>query len=80
MAHELTVWSRLALATFAVVAALPLCASIPREWWVSHGDAEMRRLETYSANTTRIWITEHADPRKRPLMETDSNGVPVPEV
>jgi RHS repeat-associated protein len=40
-------------------------------------DALGNRLTTYSANTTRIWITDHADPRKRPLMETDSNGVPV---
>jgi RHS repeat-associated protein len=40
-------------------------------------DALGNRLTTYSANTTRIWITDHADPRKRPLMVTDSNGVPV---
>ena len=40
-------------------------------------DALGNRLTTYSANTTRIWITDHADPRKRPLMEADSNGVPV---
>ena len=40
-------------------------------------DALGNRLTTYSSNTTRIWITDHADPRKRPLMETDSNGVPV---
>jgi RHS repeat-associated protein len=40
-------------------------------------DALGNRLTTYSANTTRIWTTDHADPRKRPLMETDSNGVPV---
>jgi RHS repeat-associated protein len=35
------------------------------------------RLTSYSANTTRIWITDHADPRKRPLMEADANGAPV---
>jgi len=40
-------------------------------------DALGNRLTTYAANTTRLWITDHADPRKRPLMETDSNGTPV---
>jgi len=40
-------------------------------------DALGNRLTTYSANATRIWITDHADPRKRPLMETDANGAPV---
>jgi len=40
-------------------------------------DALGNRLTTYAANATSIWITDHADPRKRPLMEADSNGVPV---
>jgi len=40
-------------------------------------DALGNRLTTYSANTTRIWVTDHADPLKRPLMEADANGVPV---
>jgi len=40
-------------------------------------DALGNRVTTYAANNTRIWITDHADPRKRPLMEADSNGVPV---
>ena len=40
-------------------------------------DALGNRLTTYSANATRIWITDHADPRKRPLMEADANGEPV---
>ena len=40
-------------------------------------DALGNRLTTYAANATRIWITDHADPRKRPLMEADSNGVPI---
>lgn len=35
------------------------------------------RLTTYAANTSRIWITDHADPRTRPLMEADASGAPV---
>ncbi|NLG02110.1 MAG: RHS repeat-associated core domain-containing protein, partial [Lentisphaerae bacterium] len=40
-------------------------------------DALGNRLTTYAANATRIWITDHADPRKRPLMEADAYGVPI---
>ena len=40
-------------------------------------DALGNRLTTCSANATHLWVTDHADPRKRPLMETDSNGTPV---
>jgi RHS repeat-associated protein len=40
-------------------------------------DALGNRLTTYSANATHLWVTDHADPRKRPLMEADSNGVPL---
>lgn len=39
-------------------------------------DALGNRLTTYAGNATRIWVTDHADPRKRPLMEADLNGVP----
>jgi len=40
-------------------------------------DAIGNRLTTYSASVTRIWITDHADPRKRPLVEADADGAPV---
>jgi RHS repeat-associated protein len=40
-------------------------------------DAIGNRLTTYSASVTRIWITDHADPRKRPLIEADAGGMPV---
>jgi len=40
-------------------------------------DALGNRLSTYAANATRVWVTDHADPLKRPLMETDAAGVPV---
>ena len=35
------------------------------------------RLSTYSGGAVRLWVTDHADPLKRPLMEMDANGEPV---
>jgi RHS repeat-associated protein len=40
-------------------------------------DALGNRLRTVSGGVTRLWVTDHADLLKRPLMETDTAGVPV---
>ncbi|MDD2599555.1 MAG: DUF6531 domain-containing protein [Kiritimatiellae bacterium] len=40
-------------------------------------DALGNRTKTVQDGTTRLWVTDHADPLKRPLMETDADGEPV---
>ena len=40
-------------------------------------DALGNRLRTVSGGVTRLWVTDHADPLKRPLVETDANGLPL---
>ena len=37
-------------------------------------DALGNRMRTVQNGTTRLWVTDHADPLKRPLIETDSSG------
>jgi len=40
-------------------------------------DAFGNRVQTTVNGTNHLWIIDHADPLKRPLMETDTNGTPV---
>jgi len=40
-------------------------------------DALGNRAKTVQDGTTRLWVTDHADPLKRPLMEADASGTPV---
>jgi len=40
-------------------------------------DALGNRTRTSSGDVVRLWVTDHADPLKRPLMETDTSGNPV---
>lgn len=40
-------------------------------------DAIGNRVRTTVSGATHFWAVDHADPLKRPLMETDTNGVPI---
>ena len=40
-------------------------------------DALGNRVKTTVNGVTRLWVVDHADPLKRPLMETTTNGTPV---
>lgn len=40
-------------------------------------DALGNRVKTAVNGTNRLWVIDHADPLKRPLMETTTNGTPV---
>lgn len=40
-------------------------------------DAVGNRARTTAGGVARLWVTDHADALKRPLMETDANGAPV---
>ncbi len=40
-------------------------------------DALGNRVSISAGGSTRLWVTDHADPLKRPLMETDAAGTPV---
>jgi RHS repeat-associated protein len=40
-------------------------------------DALGNRVKTTINGTNRLWVIDHADPLKRPLMETTTNGTPV---
>jgi RHS repeat-associated protein len=40
-------------------------------------DALENRVKTTVNGTTRLWVIDHTDPLKRPLMETTTNGTPV---
>ncbi|MEI8242279.1 MAG: DUF6531 domain-containing protein, partial [bacterium] len=40
-------------------------------------DALGNRVKTTTNGTSRLWVIDHTDPLKRPLMETTTNGTPV---
>ena len=40
-------------------------------------DALGNRVKTTVNGTMHLWVIDHTDPLKRPLMETDTNGVPL---
>jgi RHS repeat-associated protein len=44
---------------------------------VAFYDALGNRVKTTVNGVTRLWVVDHTDPLKRPLMETTTNGTPV---
>jgi len=45
-----------------------------RQFGVAY-DAAGNRASTSADGALRLWVTDHADPLKRPLLETDAAGV-----